>query len=543
MKEHAGATRVVTSSIGGACIGFTLTRNYVTDNLLLYVAPDNTYCRACFLRRYLSQMMQTVQTPSLAPAALELARALDNDPANDGLWHVYTVREKTHVIAFELVPYQDCTVCARPARISGGQAAVEYATRLDAIAAADYEGLRGRIFSFGFARRLTADREAGLPDPRYDKILGDNYAARVYCRLIESAGNHMDMSTLGVSPDKGLAEKKAIMEYLERYAYLLNICRYPTAEYDDRLIDDFMALYREPLTETERALMRSKATWALELSTRAVKPLPLPFLYCTPGVRFVRPTSSGFGAHLDFKQSLCSSILELVERDAFVRFWHDPERAFDLPPDERTEAALNEITTLLADASGNPTLTYRAFLLPSPTLLPVVLMTAGSKDFSKPPALCFGCGVGFDLAQAIDDAVREFRFNALNLIKGMKLLPGFMSRRFSGKIEELQDRLNFYATAAPREKLRFLDQNNPLSDAAFESASAHSLEVLIDRFRRIDKDIYAVDCTPACFAPFNVYVTRAFSTGLYPLQFQQENALDLPRGPLSACGEIPHFFL
>lgn len=173
---------MVSSCIGGACIGFTLTHSYVTDNLLLYVAPDDTYCRACFLRIFLSQMMQTVKTPSLAPAALELAHALDNDTANNERWHVYAVREKTHVVAFELVPYQDCPVCSRPAPVPDEQAALEYATRLDRIAAAHYDGLRGRIFSFGFARRLTVDRVTGLPDPRYDKLLGENYAARILPR-------------------------------------------------------------------------------------------------------------------------------------------------------------------------------------------------------------------------------------------------------------------------------------------------------------------------------------------------------------------------
>ena len=543
MNEPTGATRVESFSIGGACIGFSLTRSFVTDNLLLYVAPDNSYCRACFLRRYLSQMMQTVQTPSLAPAAVKLARTLDNDPANDGLWHVYAVREKTRVIAFELVPYQDCPVCSRPVQMTDEQAALEYETRLDANAAADYDGLRGRIFSFGFARRLTVDRVAGLPDPRYDKLLGDNYAARIYCRLIESAGNHMDMSTLGVSTDKDLAEKKAIMEYLERYAYLLNVCRYPTAEYDDRLIDDFMALYREPLTDTERTITRSKATWAFELTTRKLKPIPMAFIYCTPGIRFVRPTSSGFAAHNDFRLSLCKSVLELVERDAFVRFWHNPERALTFAPDQRTQADLDGISCLLACAVSNQALACRMFLLRSPTMLPVVLATISSSDFSKPPSLCFGCGAGFDLAGSIEDAVRELRFNVLNLIKGTLLQDGFLTKTFAEKIEGLQDRLNFYATASPRAQLRFLDRDNPLADTDYEDAETQSLDALIDRFRRVGIDLFAIDCTPTCFNAFNVCVTRALSPGLFPLQFQQEDSFGLARSELSMQSVLPHFFL
>lgn len=543
MVTQVGTIQPRYFGLGGTCVGFTLRHTYITDNLLLYVAPDDSFCRACFRRRYLSQMMQAVRTPAASPAALQLASSLDSTREDDGLWHVYTVRDTSPVITFELVPYEDCPVCAHPAPFRDEQAVSEYERRLQGGTIADYEGLRGRVFSFGFARRLTVDQTAGLPDPRYNALLGDNHAARVYCRLIESAGNHADVSTLGVATDKALAEKKSIMEYLERYAFLLNVCRYPTSEYDDQLIDDFAALYREPLSSSERAILRSKSTWAYELSTATIRPLPLPFLYCTPGMRFIRPTSSGFGAHEDFGRSLCRSIIELIERDAFVRFWHDPSRAMDFLPEDQTQSELNGIKDLIGHAVGNPDLACRVFLLQSPTMLPVVMITASSNDVSKPPSLCFGCGAGVTLAEAIDDAAREFRFNALNLVKGVLLLDGFLTRTFPGKIEDLQDRMNFYATAAPRARLRFLDQHNPLSDTAYEEGSPGALDGLIERFRRMRTDIYVADCTPACFAPFNVYVTRAFSTGMYPLQFQQSNVFRLTHGPLSASAELPHFFL
>ena len=50
-------------------------------------------------------------------------------------------------------------------------------------------------------------------------------------------------------------------------------------------------------------------------------------------IAFAVVSYHGFAAHIDFKSSITGSILELVERDAFIRFWHDPLRAYNYSPD------------------------------------------------------------------------------------------------------------------------------------------------------------------------------------------------------------------
>ena len=102
--------------------------------------------------------------------------------------------------------------------------------------------------------------------------------------------------------------------------------------------------------------------------------------------------------------------------------------------------------------------------------------------------------------------------------------------------------LIFYATHVPREKLKFLDAKNPLVEGVVEDAVRADLDAIVERFKEIDFDIYAIDCAPACFQDKNVVVTRAFSPQLYPLQFVQEDVFALVKGSTSSCGELPPLF-
>jgi hypothetical protein len=207
------------------------------------------------------------------------------------------------------------------------------------------------------------------------------------------------------------------------------------------------------------------------------------------------------------------------------------------------QVKINHIVSVLTDVTRNDSIVSNCFVLESPVKLPVVLVTVSSKDIDAPPSLCFGIGVGCTLNDALDGAIKELRFSASNFVKAVTIFNGFLDRKFTGTVESITDRMHFYATSAPRSRLMFLDREHPMGEAVYEPLESPGLDGLVWRFKQSGVDIYGLDCTPESFRGTGVCVTRAFSTGLFPMQFSGERDFNLPAGKWSSCRELPHFFL
>ncbi len=528
--------------ISASCLAFRLDKQFISDNNYLFIAPHSNFCRACFQRRYLTQMINEIKNVHLHNNVLNLATHLDKNNKSAS-WQAYSVADQKLALSFYLIPYEDCPVCGKREIHNKKEAGTLYENLFNNKNISNIEALEKQVFSFGFARKIATTKKTGLPNDKFDKLLGHNHEAKIVFRMMAPDGRFADDSAIGFDKNKNLAELKSLMEYLERYAFMMQLCRFKTQEYDDQIISTNLALYREKASQNELEHIRSNAAWGINLSTKDICAIPRSFIFNRGQVSFLSPTSSGFAAHTDFKKSLYSSILELVERDAFIRFWHDPQRAFHFNPSEDIKSNVDNIISILKPVVDNENIAGTFFVIQSPTKLPVVLITLSSKDFSKPPSLCFGCGTGFTLDEAVLSAMEELRQNAINLVKGVTVIDGFLNKRFSEKVESIPDRMNFYSTSIPRAKLHFLDNEHPLIVGITEDAAQPTLDVLIDRFKQIGFDVYGIDCTPLCFKDKNVYVTRAFSPQLYPMQFEKEDAYKITTGELSAYKELPHFFI
>ena len=543
-KKNITEKKVNFERLNESCMSFRMNHLYISDNNALFIAPSEEFCKRCFTRRYLTQVSSAPKTNKIEDKVLNLAKNLDENKNIGDSWYVIFVAAPTQIKSFELSPYEDCPECGVDKTVSRPEATALYMNLLnDDERELKLEALVNQVFSFGFVQAITVSDKVGLDNAKYDKLLGNLFHARLIYKMINADGLSANTSSMGAALDIDLARLKALMEYLERYAFFVKLCKYKTQEVDHLIIEKTLALYKKTVSDGEMAHITSQAIWGLNLLTNETNAIPLVFIYNNMQVSFINPTTNGFGAHVNFRKSLCSSVLELVERDAFVRFWHDPENAYNFEPGESIKLEIKSIISILQEALNNADIGYNFFILQSPTKLPVVLITISSNDFSKAPSLSFGCGVGFDLASAIEGAVEEIRINAINLVKGISVIDGFLSKKFTGKIESMQDRANFYATHVPRRKLKFLDAKNPLVEGVVEDAVRADLDAIVERFKEIDFDIYAIDCAPACFQDKNVVVTRAFSPQLYPLQFVQEDAFALVKGSTSSCGELPHFFL
>ena len=532
---------MVFEKLGQYCIEFQLNKQFITDNRFIFTAPDTDFCRNCFQYRYLSQMEGT-EIKRVSDDALSLARKLDDESGQHDSWQIYSIDEQKLVKTFDLAPYDNCPACDTSGITSRDEASSWYRARLEDERTPQPGALKERLFSFGFARDGIVSRKSHLPNPEFDKLLGNNYHARLHSKITYPDGRQIEETPMGLSPDRDLAELKSFMEFVERYAFFSRSSRLITGEHDDKIINRFLSLYRDKPSEDELRHIRNQAVWGLNLATRDIIPIPLAFIYNSGKPEFIAPNTSGFGAHTDFGRSLCSSILELVERDAFVRFWHSPQRAFVFEPDSHIRSEIDKIISILARALNNPELAGRCFIVKSPTRLPVVMITISSSNFSKPPALCFGYGVDFDMSAATSGALNELRTNAINLVKAIMMFSSFLSRQFTDRITSIPDRMNFYSTHTPRAKLHFLDQDNPPPEGIVEEIHEPDLESLIERFRQSELDVYGIDVTPRAFEDLDVYATRAFSPQLYPLQFEQENAYNILSASDSLAGELPHCF-
>jgi ribosomal protein S12 methylthiotransferase accessory factor YcaO len=506
----------------------------------VFRVPPGGFCRSCFRRRYLSEF-EGREIGSVDQKALALARKIDAWPLAGTDWQCVSVDDPNRSKAFALVPYESCDDCSKaPANQERHEARRTYERLLNTGTEPKIAELGGLLFSFGFARAIHTSDEPGLPNA--DEILGGNFYSQISGRILTARDVAVDVTTLGYAGNRELAQTKAVMEYLERYAVIEHTCPMPAREHDEELIGDFLSLYSRHASPKELSAIRSAAIWAVNLGTRGVHPVPLRFIYDKGDVAFIKPTSSGFAAHVKFTRSLIASILELVERDAFVRFWHDPTRAYDFAADAETAAQLETIRHAVAGATGNAMLATRCFLVRSPTMLPVVMSTVSSSDFARPPALVFGFGAGLNLAEALSGSVNELRTNALNLLACIQQKKGFLTRQFDRNITSMADRMNLYSTSAPRARLAFLDTANPLRDGIFEDLNAADLDSVVRRLVGHGIRIFGIDVTPRCFAKLNVYVTRAFSPDLSPLQFEEERWLNLATHAMSANDELPHFF-
>ena len=532
-------------NISDSCIEFQLNNIFISDNEYLYLAPNTNFCRTCFNRRHQTQTMANeVVTTRINANTLNFAHIIEkNIKSIFQQWHVYIVEQQQLAASFIFIPYEDCPVCSKQKTVEKKYASEQYKNSLIQTEKTNLADLKQRVFSFGFARSRSNTKDIGLNNPELNKLMGDNTQARIIYRIITKTGQFTDESALGFSTNKELAEIKSIMEYLERYAFFLHISRFPTNESDDQLINQFLQLYRTKATSEELKAIQRNSSWGINLHTNETQAIPTSFIFKNNQVSFIHPSTSGFAAHTNFKKSLCSSILELIERDAFVRFWHDPELAFNFEPDALTKSETNKLISILETVIDNNEMESKFYLLKSATRIPVILITISSNNIEKPPSLNFGIGVGSNINEAMSGALEELRLNTVNLAKGISVIDGFLTQKFTGNIDSLLSRMSLYSSSAARKKLKFLDNDNPLRDGIYEDLKQPTLEDLVARLYQTNHDIYGIDCTPQCFLNKNVYVTRAFSPQLYPLQLSNEDVFNLPTGKLSAKNDLPHFFI
>lgn len=219
--------------------------------------------------------------------------------------------------------------------------------------------------------------------------------------------------------------------------------------------------------------------------------------------------SSGIAAGFSFEGALVGGIYEAIERDAFMAAWLNrvsmPRmRNSTLPEGERARVA--RFAQLGYDFHVvNLTL----------DLAPVVLAIA--VHHTKRPALVLGAASNLDLqaatAKAISEVERQLHWELRDQERGRIITD-------EKEVRGVADHMALYASRENLLKAEFLWQGPEVpypGNAPIEKK--HELEVLLEAFKSRGVQFVAADLTPPSLKEHGVWVARSIPLGLIPISF------------------------
>ncbi|SHG04439.1 ribosomal protein S12 methylthiotransferase accessory factor [Jatrophihabitans endophyticus] len=228
----------------------------------------------------------------------------------------------------------------------------------------------------------------------------------------------------------------------------------------------------------------------------------------------LHPTSSGLACHDDPWQALAAGLAEVIERDAFMTTW------LTRGPVTRIRSRLRWRTSRGAVMRFDRAVeTYRLFLLPSPTGVPVVLAAA----FGAPgqPGAAVGAAADLDLARACRRALVE-AFQTFHWAMHM-IADGVDAPARPGDCRDFDEHVAYYL---PHERLGSFDfLHDPalpeldvdLDEPAPAAEPERTARTLIDRVAAAGHTAFAVDVTSPDVRAAGLWVVRATVPGFYPL--------------------------
>lgn len=240
-------------------------------------------------------------------------------------------------------------------------------------------------------------------------------------------------------------------------------------------------------------------------------------------------TSSGFAAGFDVAGARMRAAYELVERDAFMRWWARPETARVIEPPAVLRTKFREILCALITVERCGPLDGRFVLLPSPFNIPVVGVFVLSKNPDFAPGFLMSAAAHHDWTHAATKALNELRVGMLNFLA--RLEAGFaLEEGFCSSIPGPEDHARVFYHPSVRARMPFLSHLLARTPTHANVPPASLCE-----------NIYYLDCTPKTFEFLGVHVTRAYSPDAIPLRYGFPlQDVDLEPSPLSSFNVLPH---
>lgn len=316
-----------------------------------------------------------------------------------------------------------------------------------------------------------------------------------------------DSETVGFSfESRAEAEIKAIMEGIERYSsaivYEQDITTYDETsgeiyhflDYFGSDINPESLLYR-PFTTSDGQEIHLPAQYAY-----------FPY-YGLDESLIVENTTNGLAAHVSSEQARANAVLELVEREAILRFWLN---RVALPSIELEGTDLELIDNRLSDQDLDLNIFKAKIVNEIETAF--AFITSSSDD---QPFLSFGASAAFSLQDAVTEAVVEclhMRIWQRHYYDGKPSKPE--------RIKGMFDRAQYWSSEPDDRKISFVF-NNPACIALADSPEPREIDD--DTLRRALLNgkfdlpqMYFADVTVPHIAAEGIHVWRAFCPEFHP---------------------------
>jgi len=421
----------------------------IISDLETLLISFSKFCPFCLKNRYLCWKNKEVFLSGGKPKTLQyknwtekidksfiekLIFCVSKFNSNKKKWDLWSLAPCKLEHSFDLISYDICPLCNKRNIIQknssnnfeqeGQKIFDAFSTRLKEKTVNNYKQL-SKLFeedSFGLITFLTTFKGSGLPDD----FLENTHITTLLSAQPSFTGEQKKFLCGGVDEDANLSKLKATMEFVERYSLknisykssIMFLDKEKSEYFQEEVLDNFINLFSKDLVNSDwQKIFKNYLVCGIDLleNKKALIPLQTMFnatyLLKTIGVDlggFIpKPTTNGFAAHFSANEAIKNSVFELIERDAFARWWMNPAKATLLKVPKKFKSKLNKIVSVLNSFLDSTSIKAKLLLLPSPLGVPVVFAFITSRDKQNPPALLVGASANFDFESACKKAIDE----------------------------------------------------------------------------------------------------------------------------------------
>lgn len=358
------------------------------------------------------------------------------------------------------------------------------------------------------------DNKYGLINNIYKDIHSVEYAV-VGAQISPVGKKQVGEIGFGRSENFKKAKLEAVLEALERYSMF-------SINNEMRKLKVSQALHNEYQTEEFKAFLEKNVTAIEGVSLRDNNKIWMPlqlFNYANrDGFKLVAETSNGMALGSTYNEAMVYSLLEFIERDAFLNFWHKMIPLKRIKTSSLDEECLNVIKSFETDKKH-----VYLFDLSLDIRIPVIMALVISFDIKPCTYVSSAAHLNYNkaAASALKEAVVAHNIYRNNPAVGKK----YESKE---EVIDLSDHYNYYARPEKIKTYDFLFKDitehdiNLLFDKVNLKTDKEALDYLLSQMSHI-KDIYGFELKNKVINDAGFVVTKVIIPEMQTMYFGVQN--------------------